>query len=381
MKKKLLLNWVYYRPVGHVVEALKLAKGYSLANKNIEIHLLLNSEAPVELAEACKWIKRTYPVSTKEISKSGKKAKLLQKIPKTWDYIITDDRVSRFAKGWDEADLIKTQSVLSEVLTAKIKKGFTEQAGVPQVLPCANNPKISIPVPKKAKQFSNKYKHTGPSICIMVAGSAGAIQSPSTAMWLKICNALFESIPNLKIYFTGVTKSVKGRTTTADYSLRDVEHLAKSLPNAEIAYDIGLWNQLALIEKCDIFMSPHTGFAFLSPLLKTPWLELANCRWPAYMFNYVPFYSVLPDCGWYPAINEIKKGCGKLLAENKKALCMSDKLLEKKIPEIVKGARLLLDKNYTYDKSIRNHLRKVRKNYDIKKFFFFGDIKGVTQKP
>ncbi len=380
MKKKLLLNWLYYRPVGHVVEALKLAKGYDAANKNIDIYLLLNAASPIELASACNWIKKTYPVSLDEIWKQGKKAKSVQQIPKTWDYIITDDRASRFKKGWDEDDLIKAHDVLSPLLKARIAKGYTEQAGEhTDILPCLNNPKITLPIPNSAKNFAKKYKHEGSAICIMLGGSAGEKQSPSMHMWSEICRALFKAIPDLKIYFTGVNKSIKGRTATDDYKLNEIEALAKSLPSAEVAYNIGLWNQLALIQKCDIFLSPHTGFAFLPLLVGTPWLELANCRWPAYMFNYIPFYSVLPECGWYPAINETKKGCGKLLAEDKKAICMTDKLLLKKIPEIVKGAKLLLDKKFTYRKAINLHLDKIRKNYDINKFFFFGGIEGITQ--
>ena len=63
MKKKLLLNWVYYRPVGHIIEPLKIAKGYVLANKNIDVYLVINDESPTALCEACPWIKNVYTVS------------------------------------------------------------------------------------------------------------------------------------------------------------------------------------------------------------------------------------------------------------------------------------------------------------------------------
>lgn len=378
-KKRLLLNWVYYRPVGHVVEALKLAKGYALANKNIDVYLAMNAASPVELAGECAWIKKTYPVSLTEVWKKGKEAPSIQKLPKTWDYIITDSRVQHLKKGWDEDDLMKTQKVLTGVLRGT-SKGFTEQTGKHDtLLPCTVNPKINLPIPDSAKKFAKRYKHEGPAICIMLGGSAGSIQSPSMAMWHKICQALFAAIPDLTIYFTGVTTSLKGRTTTEDFKLSEVQQLAKSLPTAKVAYDIGLWNQLALIQKCDVFLSPHTGFAFLLTLVGTPWLELANCRWPAYIFNDIPFYSVLPDCGWYPAQGETKKGCGKLLSDHKKALCVTDKLLEKKIPEIVEGAKLLLDKNYTYHESVVLHLKKIRKHYNLSKFFFFGGVENFTR--
>jgi hypothetical protein len=40
--KTLLINHVCWNPVGHVVEAMKKAKGFKSANKDLEIHLLLN---------------------------------------------------------------------------------------------------------------------------------------------------------------------------------------------------------------------------------------------------------------------------------------------------------------------------------------------------
>ena len=37
--KTLLINYIYYNPVGHVVEALKFSKGLQEANPDIEIHV------------------------------------------------------------------------------------------------------------------------------------------------------------------------------------------------------------------------------------------------------------------------------------------------------------------------------------------------------
>ncbi len=382
MKKKLLLNWVYYRPVGHAIEPLKLAKGYKIANKNLDIYLLLNSESPIELAMACPWIKKTYSISLKEVEEFGNKAKCLQKIPKKWDYISIDNRARNLNKNYNHPDLVKTQEVLNKIFIAKIGKGYVEQSGGhdSSILPIKANPKITLPIPQKAKEFAKKFKHKGPTIAIMLGGSAGDKQSPSIEMWLKICLALYKSIPNLKIYFTGISKSNDGRTSTKGFALDDVGSLISKLSNAEKVYDVGLWNQIAFISKCDIFLSPHTGFAFIPPLVGTSWLEIATCPWPAYFFNDLPFYSVLPKCNSYPSRHITEKGCGKLLKENKKAICVSDKLLEKKIPEIVKGAKLLLTSGFTYGKAIKLHLSKIKKDYDINNFFFFGGIAGITHK-
>jgi hypothetical protein len=374
MKKKLLLNWVYYRPVGHAIEALKMAKGYALANKDVDVYLLLNADTPVELAKACPWIKKTYAVSLKEVFEDGKEASCLKKIPKKWDYISTDNRAQHLAKGRDWDELVKTQEILNTILTAKIAKVYVENNGMHEesILPIVANPKIILPVPEKATAFAKKFNHRGPTIAVMLGGSAGLKQSPSVEMWLKICQALYKSIPKLKIYFTGVSKSVDGKTSTAGFTIKDVNFLISKLPNAESIYDVGLWNQIAFIKRCDIFLSPHTGFGFIPPLVGTKWLEIGTCPWPAYFLNDLPFYSVLPNCGSYPSKRNKEAGCGKLLAEGKQSLCVSDELLKKKIPDIVKGASLLLDKEFTYEEALKLHLKKIKKDYDPKMFKFFG---------
>jgi hypothetical protein len=371
MKKKLLLNWLYYRPVGHAIESLKLTKAYALANKDLDVYLVLNIDTPIELAKACSWIKKVYPISLEEVKKNGAEAACLKKIPKKWDYIISDSRVKRFNSKWDDVNLIKAHTILSSLFIAKIAKGYTELNNPHDggILPLVTNTKLTLPIPPKAKQFSKKYKHDGTKICIMLGGSVGMIQSPSLDMWLNICEALHKALPNLKIYFTGVSRSANNRTYTKGFTLDEVKFLTYKLANAESAYDIGLWNQIALIHSCDIFLSPHTGFGFISPLVGTPWLEIATCRWSAYIFNNISFYSILPKCNSYPSHRDWDKDCNRLLSQGRKAHCVSDESIEKEIPEIVGGAMLLLNGDFTYEKAMEMHLRKIKEGYDIKRFF------------
>ena len=382
MKKKLLLNWLYKKPVGHVAEALKLSYGYFLANKDLDIYLILNAEAPTELVEGCSWIKGVYPVSPKEVKEHGIQAGSIQRIPKEWDYIITDKRSKSIEQPGKISDLENAHKILNEILVATVAKGYVEQIDNHEegVLPCVVNPKVTLEIPKEARDFVLQFKHSTPTISIMLGGSKGLRQSPTREMWLKICQALVVSIPNLKIYFTGVSVSTDGKTFTKDFTLEDVDYLISQLPNAERIYDVGLWNQIAFIATCDIFLSPHTGFAFIPPLVGTPWLEIATCRWPAYFFNDMPFYSVLPKCRSYPSLDDRDKECDALLRANSRVVCVSDELVEQKIPEIVEGARLLLDKDFTYEKAMALHLSKIEKEYDRDRFFFFGGIEDGSHK-
>jgi RsiW-degrading membrane proteinase PrsW (M82 family) len=53
MTTQLLLNWAYYEPAGHVLEALQHAYGYHVANPDVEISLLLNAASVVQLTRGC----------------------------------------------------------------------------------------------------------------------------------------------------------------------------------------------------------------------------------------------------------------------------------------------------------------------------------------
>src|SRR6266513_4546800 len=64
MKKRLLINWAFFKPVGHLFEALQHARGYYAANHDIvDVYLLINAAPPTSLVEACRWVTGVYPRS------------------------------------------------------------------------------------------------------------------------------------------------------------------------------------------------------------------------------------------------------------------------------------------------------------------------------
>ncbi len=77
IKERMLLNFVYCRPVGHVVEGMRYAYGVYKANKNLEISIALNDKSATELAGSVDWIKNVYLVETDEILKYGMNAPCL----------------------------------------------------------------------------------------------------------------------------------------------------------------------------------------------------------------------------------------------------------------------------------------------------------------
>jgi hypothetical protein len=59
--------------------------------------------------------------------------------------------------------------------------------------------------------------------------------------------------------------------------------------------DLPLLEQLAFVEACSVFVSPHTGFGAAALAVGTPWLALSGGPWHEWFFNGVPFWSVIPD--------------------------------------------------------------------------------------
>jgi hypothetical protein len=64
-----------------------------------------------------------------------------------------------------------------------------------------------------------------------------------------------------------------------------------------------LAEQLAIVEACDVFLAPHTGFGLAALAVGTPWLAISGGRWFEYFFNRVPFRSIIPDPERYPCFS------------------------------------------------------------------------------
>src|SRR5438045_2474766 len=98
--KSLLINWVYYRPTGHVIEALRLARDIAAADAGIRISLLLNHEAPAELAGCVNAIDRVHTI---DVERAADPRRFPKDLPREWDYVLTDPRAS-VPTGWPALD-------------------------------------------------------------------------------------------------------------------------------------------------------------------------------------------------------------------------------------------------------------------------------------
>jgi ADP-heptose:LPS heptosyltransferase len=365
MKKRLLLNYVYYDPVGHVIEALKFARGLAAANNDLEIYITLNKRAPFELTKACPFIKKVYPIDLYEIMLKGEKANCLKNIPKKWDYIVTNNLPEEFKDMKrlysQEKGMLKYVQLSDKIFYSKHKSNIFPETKLPKSLKYRST-HLRFNVPKKAQTFTKRYNHKGEKICILLGGSSGYRYYPSIRTWIKIIISIEKEFPDCKIYLTGIKKSKRGGTKTRGYTESNINNVLNRFKNAIDCYDIGMWNQIALLEKCDVLIAPHSGFSFLASCVDTPLLEISGGDWSAYLFNHIPFYCVLPDDKDFPYRGKGKysKHSGNFSARVGKIPPFEPKKLEKKIPEILEGIHLLLNKDFTYEKAMKRYKENIK---------------------
>ena len=149
--------------------------------------------------------------------------------------------------------------------------------------------------------------------------------------------------------------SSRNRTTTS-LAPNELAELLGHRSRPLDCLDIGLAEQLAVTEACDLFLAPHTGFGMAALAVDTPWLALSGGRWFEYFFNRVPFRSIIPDCGRYPSFTQFAPtvvidddGDGP------RTPSMTASRIHDDLNQIVAAARELLDGSLTYEQSLRDY--------------------------
>jgi hypothetical protein len=256
--RRLLLDFVYDNPVGHTAEALKYAKGFAIANPDVEVHLVHRSDAPYELAEGCDWISRVYPIELREfdLDDDGVPASL-GAVPRSWDWVVENNLIeietnNPSALGRDAEVAGREERAMLHYLSAsrswlqgergrgtlypslRLPRGLGYQTGAP----------IRIRLPPTARNPVGEPGGEGLRICVMLGGSAGYSHYPSVRSWAKILRHLEDAYPDSHIYLTGVTRSGDGRTSSS-YRYANIETIMRGRRDVTPVYDIGIWNQLA----------------------------------------------------------------------------------------------------------------------------------------
>lgn len=356
MGERLLVSHFYAHPVGHAVEALHYAHGHWRPDTSREVSVLLNARTPVELAGLCPWVTRAYAVDHPLLERCADSPARLAHVPREWDWVLDDGR--RYQDWQLELfpGLREFSAASDEWFACRVGRSVSGQhrAGYAQA-------PWRFQIPRQAADAATETLNgTGPRIALMPAGSSGPEHYPSTASWHLVLDGLLEAFgPDLQVVLIGKSSDEDGRTATAGagryMTLRDHPVTPMS------AYDRPLVEQLALVEACDAFLSPHTGFGLAALACGTPWLTLSGGRWWEYFFNGVPFRSILPDgahaSGSFAALEPEPLAAD---GDAERSVSMTQARIRADVPRIVRAAQELVNGTLSYERAIAEYYAELR---------------------
>jgi hypothetical protein len=177
---------------------------------------------------------------------------------------------------------------------------------------------------------------------------------PSTSSWLAILDALADAFGGVEIALIGKLRR-DGRTTSS-FTRRELDALLAHRSRPLDCFDITLTEQLAVVEACDLFLAPHTGFGMAALAVGTPWLALSGGRWFEYFFNRVPFRSLMPDPERYPSFTQFAPAAVIDDADDgPRTPSMTTARIRDDLERIVGAARELIDGSLTYEQSLSDY--------------------------
>jgi hypothetical protein len=360
---RLLVDWVYAPPVGHAIEAFKFAQGYALANPHLEVSLLLNSRSAPELIDCIPGLAHTYLIDMDDFAEPSGPRPSLEAVPQDWDYLFVDPRQNHPMPGWPPYNHYRADA--RRYFRGRHAWDGSRTPGFP---PRVQRP-LALQLPAHARAYADSTLTPGrwPRISLLFAPGGGLLMSggrglfartPPIAFWRTLVRALLAEYPDAEVVLLGALKTYH---PSQGVTRSDLDALQDEFPSVLNAYDVGILNQLALAERCDLHISPHTGFSFAVQCVGTPWLVLSGGEVFERWLNGVPFASLYPRCDHYPCANwttyhhPMLPECIDRALAGGPTLCATTGELESRLPEILEHARALIRKDRPYLDCVRAH--------------------------
>lgn len=356
-QESLLVNFVYCHPVGHAVEALQACLGYRRADPDRRIGLVLKANTAVELARWCEFVDDVYTVDVDVFTPPADD--VLDHVPRAWDRVVDEPRGHQ---PW-QRDLFPGLAGYY----ALAERHFRTRRGHGVIGEAAVNyqpgHRLELTPPGPARAWAEALlpeRDRGPTIALLPAGSAERWRYPSLASWLRIVDALIARWPDARLCLVG--KLASDERTSTGFTGDEFDALAAAAGEVTWAVDVPLAHQLAALRRCDLLISPHTGFAFAGMAAGTPWLALAGNDWAEYYFNPgVPFYSVLPDIDRYPCYVLLGNTPEPVADDGPRSPSMSAPRIEADLGELLDGAAWLLEGDADFNTAMRSHFTRLHR--------------------
>ncbi|TMM23816.1 MAG: glycosyltransferase family 9 protein [Actinobacteria bacterium] len=368
---ELLVNFWYAHPVGHAVEALRYCLGYHEGDHELEISLLLNGATATDLAACCPFVRKTYAVDYVDfLGRTGDPDAALAAVPREWDYVLDDQR-SRQPSQLGFGGVRAFYQASHRHFRARIRHG-TAGSEPPAYVP---NRRLRLELPAELRQRVERELGSTPvRIALMPAGSSEPARYPSVASWELIAGALAAEFP--EAVFCLVAKLERDGRTSSSATTEGLDRIAAAAGNVVRAVDLPLLEQLAYVEACSVFVSPHTGFGCAVLAVGTPWLALSGGPWHEWLFNGVPFWSVIPDTERYPSFTQLGGQPEPVEDDGPRTPSMTRARIERDLPELLEGARVLVEGRLEYEDALRRYFPRLLEAYggDRSRVFSFDGI-------
>jgi hypothetical protein len=358
----LLVNFWYAHPVGHAIEALRYCLGYKRANPGMQVSLALNYATPYELGRLCPFIEATYPIRRRFPDHRADPLRAPPRIPRDWDWVVDD------ARRWQPDQVAAfpglTRYYASSDSYFRARRGRGTVGARPPAY--SAHQQLTLDLPQEYRDRARRrLEGSGVRIAVMPAGSGPRHWYPSATSWELILHALLDQHRDALVCFVG--KHARDERTATSFGRDELDRLRRACPARADCFDDDLITQLAVVEACDLFVSPHTGFGMAALAVGTPWLALSGNSWPEYFFNNVPFYSVLPDPDRFPCHNGFGPEPPAMEqdsdGEGLRSPSMSAGRVEAGLDELLQAASALLERRLPYEAALEDHFRRMLQFY------------------
>ncbi len=354
MPERVLVNFFYAHPVGHAVEALHYCLGHHAADPEREIAVALNAATAVELAGFCPFVSGTYAVDHPLLEPCPDSAQRQAIIPRKWDWVLDDFRRHQdiqLALFPGLRDYYRASDDCLTTTRGRSVVGATAPGFVPH-----QQLRFALPETARVAAAQRLAPHAAaPRIALMPAGSSDAALYPSVESWVRILDALADAFGDVQIALIG--KRRRDAQTVTSIAGDDLATLLAHPTRPLDCFDLGLAEQLAVVEACGLFLAPHTGFGLAALAVGTPWLALSGGRWFEYFFNRVPFRSIIPDTDRYPCFTQFDAAEIVDDGDGARTPSMSRDRIRDDLERIVAAADELLGGSLEYDTALGEYFR------------------------
>lgn len=347
---RILVDFFYAHPVGHAIEALHHCLALHEADPTAEIGVVLSARTPAELASCCPFVTHAYAVDAPFLEPAPDALASIAHIPREWDWVVSDARRVQDVQLTMFPGMRDHYEASDSWFVTDVGRSLT---GAPRP-PRKAHTRLRLELPEHARAAAG---FAGETIALTPAGSSDASTYPSASSWLAILDAVAEARPGLGVVLVGRRPHPDGRTATSFPEVGLERVLAHPAVVGEV-FDRPLLEQLAVVERCRAFLSPHTGFGMAALAVGTPWLAVSGGRWYEWYLDHVPFRSIVPDTTRYPAFSQLEAHSTVIDGdEGERIPSMTRERILEDLPRIVAGLEDLLEQRVSYEQCLADYGR------------------------